>query len=205
MAGPQSVLAYLQDAVRVPGPLLVWVTGHLMIPTRRSTELHLALRDSTPATVRYTGLPWQWLTRTLREHAGPTLLLIDAEADAHSWPHVTAAAHDGRLAEGLPLTGVVAPAAAKPPAGGRPYTRAFLTALSVGHPTAGPTLDPALLHQLALAQAGLPEGILALQYGGGGSVLANRAAVAPAPAPRARTGGGRCPAARGPRPPCRAS
>ncbi|MBB4893603.1 hypothetical protein FHS39_002634 [Streptomyces olivoverticillatus] len=183
MAGPQSVLAYLQDAVRVPGPLLVWVTGHLMIPTRRSTELHLALRDSTPATVRYTGLPWQWLTRTLREHAGPTLLLIDAEADAHSWPHVTAAAHDGRLAEGLPLTGVVAPAAAKPPLEAGPYTRAFLTALSVGHPTAGPTLDPALLHQLALAQAGLPEGILALQYGGGGSVLANRAAVAPAPAP----------------------
>ncbi|MCC3779101.1 hypothetical protein K6I33_004590, partial [Streptomyces sp. UNOB3_S3] len=63
-----------------------------------------------------------------------------------------------------------------------PYTRAFLTALSVGHPTAGPVLDPALPHQLALTQATLPEGFLTLQYGDAGPVLANRAAP-----PRATT------------------
>ncbi|MFI9240477.1 hypothetical protein [Streptomyces sp. NPDC053079] len=183
MAGPQSVLAYLQDAARVPGPLLVWVTGHLMVPARRSTELHLALRESTAATVRYTGLPWEWLTRALREHTGPTLLLVDAEADAHTWPHLAAAAHDGRLAGGLPVCGVVTPAPGKPAQEAGPYTRSFLTALSVGHPAAGPTLDPAVIHHLALTQASLPEGFLALQSGTGGPVLANRAAPAPAAAP----------------------
>ncbi|WP_190109544.1 hypothetical protein [Streptomyces cinnamoneus] len=185
MAGPQSVLAYLQDAVRVPGPLLVWVTGHLMVPARRSTELHLALRESTAATVRYTGLPWEWLLRALREHAGPTLLLVDAVADDHAWPHVSAAARDGRLAGGLPLCGVVTPTPDRPAQEAGPYTRSFLTALSVGHPAAGPTLDPALLHQPALAQAGLPEGFLDLRHGTAGPVLANRAAPAPAAAPPA--------------------
>lgn len=185
MAGPQSVLAYLQDAVRVPGPLLIWITGHLMVPARRSTELHLALRESTASTVRYTGLPWEWLTRTLREHAGPTLLLVDAEADAHAWPQVTAAAHDGRLAGGLALHGMITPTPAKPSLEAGPYTRAFLTALSLGHPTAGPVLDPALPHQLALAQATLPEGFLALAYGHAGPVLANRAAPPRTAAPPA--------------------
>ncbi|MFI1968756.1 hypothetical protein BLA24_11985 [Streptomyces cinnamoneus] len=197
MAGPQSVLAYLQDAARVPGPLLVWVTGHVMVPARRSTELHLALRESTASTVRYTGLPWEWLTRTLREHAGPTLLLVDAEADAHAWPHVSAAAHDGSLAAGLAVCGVLTPAAAKPSPEAGPYTRAFLTALSVGHPAAGPTLDPVLPHQLALTQATLPEGFLALQYGATGPVLANRAAPGPAAGPPAVT----APPAAAPEPP----
>ncbi len=187
MAGPQSVLAYLQDAARVPGPLLMWVTGHLMVPARRGTEVHLALRESTAATVRYTGLPWHWLTRALREHPGPTLLLVDAEADAQAWPHVAAAAHDGRLADGLALYGVVAPTPGKPSPEAGPYTRSFLTALSVGHPTAGPTLDPGTLHLLALGQVALPEGYLSLQYGATGPVLANRAAApstsAPTPPP----------------------
>ncbi|MBH1934451.1 hypothetical protein I5Q34_09140 [Streptomyces sp. AV19] len=182
MAGPQSVLAHLQDAVTVPGPLLVWVTGHLMVPARRSREVHLALRESTPSTVRYNGLPWEWLTRVLREHTGPTLLMIDAEADARSWPTVAAAAQDGRLAADLPVCGVVTPGPEKPSVTAGPYTRAFLTALSVGHPTAGPVLDPALLHHLALGQAVLPERLLALQYGTAGPVLANPAHARPASA-----------------------
>ncbi|GAA2914318.1 hypothetical protein GCM10020221_07540 [Streptomyces thioluteus] len=179
MAGPQSVLAHLRDAVTVPGPLLVWVTGHLMVPARKSQELHLALRESTPSTVRYNGLPWEWLTRALREHAGPTLLMIDAEADARSWPTVAAAAQDGRLTAGLPVCGVVTPGPERPSVEAGPYTRAFLTALSVGHPTAGPVLDPALLHHLALGQAVLPERMLALQHGTAGPVLANPAHALP--------------------------
>ncbi|GAA0400434.1 hypothetical protein [Streptomyces luteireticuli] len=178
MAGPQSVLAHLQDAVTVPGPLLVWVTGHLMVPARKGQEVHLALRESTPSTVRYNGLPWEWLTRVLHEHAGPTLLVIDAEADARSWPAVAAAAQDGRLTAGLPVCGVVTPGPERPAVEAGPYTRAFLTALSVGHPTAGPVLDPALLHHLALGQAVLPDRMLALQYGTAGPVLANPAHAA---------------------------
>ncbi|MEV5506743.1 hypothetical protein [Streptomyces orinoci] len=191
MAGPQSVLAYLRDAATVPGPLLVWVTGQLMVPSRRGGQLHLALRESTPATVRHNGLPWEWLLGAMAAHSGPTLLLADLEADAAAWPYVAAAAQDGRLAGGLALCGVVAPRPDRPPVEAGPYTRAFLTALSVGHPTAGPVLDPALLHHLALGQATLPDGLLALQYGTTGPVLANPAhapaapaAAAPTPAPR---------------------
>ncbi|MEU2510625.1 hypothetical protein [Streptomyces syringium] len=187
MAGPQSVLAYLQHAVTGTGPLLVWVTGHLMIPARRSTELHLALRESTPATVRYTGLPWEWLTRTLRDHPGPTLLVIDVEADAHARPHVAAAAREGHLAAGVPACGVITPTAPKASLEAGPYTRSFLAALRTGHPTAGPTLDPAHVHHQALAQATLPEGVVAFQHGAFGPVLTNPCATPavrrPAPVP----------------------
>ncbi|MEU5126888.1 hypothetical protein [Streptomyces mobaraensis] len=182
MAGPQSVLAYLRDAATVPGPLLVWVTGHLMVPARKGGEVHLALRDSTPATVRYTGLPWEWLTRTLGEHAGPTLLVVDVEADRRSWPHVAAAVRDGRLTAGPAVCGVVTPSPDRAPAEASPYTRSLLTVLDLGHPTAGPVLDPALMHQLALDQAGLPEERLVLRHGTPGPVLANPVHVAPASA-----------------------
>ncbi|MGK5639351.1 hypothetical protein ACSNOK_13730 [Streptomyces sp. URMC 126] len=182
MAGPQSVLAYLRDAAGVPGPLLVWVTGHLMVPARKGGEVHLALRESTPATVRYTGLPWEWLTRALGEHAGPTLLVVDAEADERSWPHVAAAVRDGRLTSGPAVCGVITPSPDRAPAEASPYTRALLTALELGHPTAGPVLDPVLLHQLALDQAGLPDGRLVLRHGTPGPVLANPAHAAPVPA-----------------------
>ncbi|GHF58984.1 hypothetical protein GCM10010218_45470 [Streptomyces mashuensis] len=184
MAGPQSVLAYLQDAARVPGPLLVWVTGHLMVPARRGDQLHLALRDSTPATVRYTGLPWEWLTRALGTHAGPTLLVVDVEADARTLPYAAAAVHGGALDGGLPAVGVVTPSAERPSPEAGPYTRAFLSALALGHPAAGAALDPGYLHQAALGQAALPEGTAVLCRGGAGAVLANPAAVrAPAPEP----------------------
>ncbi|KNB52326.1 hypothetical protein [Streptomyces caatingaensis] len=187
MAGPQSVLVHLRDAATVPGPLLVWVTGHLMVPARKGQEVHLALRESTPATVRYNGLPWEWLLRALREHAGPTLLVVDAEADDRAWPAVAAAAQDGRLTADVPVCGVVTPSPERPLVEAGPYTRAFLTALSVGNPAGGPALDPALVHQLALGQAALPDRALALQRGAAGDVLANpayaRASAAPAVPP----------------------
>ncbi|MFI9723048.1 hypothetical protein ACIHFE_25910 [Streptomyces sp. NPDC052396] len=197
MAGPQSVLSYLRHAAAVPGPLLVWVTGQLMVPSRRGRELHLALRESGPATVRYNGLPWQWLLDALAAHTGPTLLLVDVEADRAAWPYVAAAAQDGRLAGGLAVCGVVTPRPERPPVEAGPYTRAFLTALSVGHPTAGPVLDPALLHHLALGQATLPEGLLALQYGTAGPVLANPA-HAPARPAQTRAAAAQVPAAPAP-------
>ncbi|MBT2382154.1 hypothetical protein J7E86_00820, partial [Streptomyces sp. ISL-11] len=180
--GPQSVLAYLQHAATGPGPLLVWVTGRLMVPSRRGKELHLALSGSTPGTLRYTGLPWAWLTRTLRAHTGPLLLLADVEADAAAWPHVTAAANSGQLAEGIPLFGVVNPLPAAPSREAGPYTSAFLDLLRVGDAGAGPVLDPAPVHRQALA-VGSSARTLSLQYGPADPVLANPAhAARPAPA-----------------------
>ncbi|MCF3101171.1 hypothetical protein IPZ58_06200 [Streptomyces roseoverticillatus] len=184
--GPQSALAYLQHAAAVPGPLLVWVTGRLMVPARRGGELHLALSGSTPATVRYTGLPWAWLLRTLQAHAGPVLLMADLEADAAAWPHVVSGAGSGELAEGVPLFGVVNPVPPVPAREAGPYTRAFIEALQTGDPHAGPVLDVPTVHRRALLAAGLGPDTMPLQWGTPGPVLANVAAAArPHPQPRA--------------------
>ncbi|MFF7725314.1 hypothetical protein [Streptomyces sp. NPDC008001] len=176
--GPQSALAYLQHAAAVPGPLLVWVTGRLMVPARRGAELHLALPGSTPATVRYTGLPWAWLLRTLQAHAGPVLLLADLEADEAARPHVISGAASGELAQGVPLFGVVNPVPPVPAREAGPYTRALLDALQTGDPHAGPVLDVPTLHQRALLAAGAGPGTVPLQWGTPGPVLANVAAAA---------------------------
>lgn len=182
IAGQQSVLAYLQHAAAGPGPLLVWVTGRLMVPSRRAKELHLGLSGSTPGSVRYTGLPWEWLTRTLRAHPGPLVVLADVEADAAAWPEVAAAASGGQLAGGIPLFGVVTPAPATPFREAGPYTSAFLDVLRAGDPGGGPVLDVAAVHRRALDLAAPGERTLTLQYGPVGPLLANPAA-APAPVP----------------------
>ncbi|MGK5547510.1 hypothetical protein ACSNOH_22655 [Streptomyces sp. URMC 127] len=185
--GQQSALAYLQHAAAVPGPLLVWVTGRLMVPARRGSELHLALPGSTPATVRYTGLPWAWLLRTLQAHAGPVLLLADLEADAPALPHVAGGARSGELAQGVPLFGVVNPAPPAPAREAGPYTRALLEALQTGDPHAGPVLDVLTVHQRALHGGGSGPETVPLQWGTPGPVLANAAAAArPHPQPETR-------------------
>ncbi|MGW2187108.1 hypothetical protein [Streptomyces sp. NPDC001719] len=187
-AGQQSVLAYLQHAAAGPGPLLVWVTGRLMVSSSRRRggggEVHLALSGSTPGSVRYTGLPWSWLTRTLGAHQGPVLLVADVEADPATWPAVAAAAESGQLSEGIALFGVVTPAPPAPAQEAGPYTRAFLGALRAGSPGAGPAVDAAAVHQWALAESGLGGQALALAYGASGPVLnnaAHQARSAPAP------------------------
>ncbi|MEV4506164.1 hypothetical protein [Streptomyces klenkii] len=183
--GPQSALAYLQHAAAVPGPLLVWVTGRLMVPARRGGELHLALPGSTPATVRYTGLPWAWLLRTLQAHAGPVLLMADLEADAAARPHVVSGAGSGEIAQGVPLFGVVHPVPPVPAREAGPYTRALLEALRTGDPHSGPVLDVPTIHRRALLAAGQGADTVPLQWGTPGPVLANVAAAArPHPEPR---------------------
>ncbi|MGW1071881.1 hypothetical protein [Streptomyces sp. NPDC002537] len=176
-AGQQNVLAYLQNAAAGPGPLLVWVTGRLMASSSRrgGGEVHLALSGSTPGTVRYTGLPWSWLTRTLAERAGPVLLLVDVEADAATWPKAVAAAEAGQLAGGVPLFGVITPAPPAPAQEAGPYSRAFLATLRNGVPGAGPTVDAEAVHHWALAEAGPAGQALALAHGTAGAVLNNAA------------------------------
>ncbi|RLU77434.1 hypothetical protein CTZ27_38050 [Streptomyces griseocarneus] len=197
-AGQQSVLAYLQNAAAGPGPLLVWLTGRLMASSSRKGggEVHLALSDSTPGNVRYTGLPWTWLTRTLAEHPGPVLVLADVEADTATWPKVAAAAERGHLSEGVALFGVVTPAPPAPAQEAGPYTRAFLEALRHGTPGSGPAMDVEVVHQWALTESGLGGQALPLAYGTPGPVLRNPAhhartdrptAEVPEPAPEPET------------------
>ncbi|MGW1745206.1 hypothetical protein ACWCRD_06240 [Streptomyces sp. NPDC002092] len=82
---PQAVLTRLRAAAGAPGPLTVFVTGQLQLD-RRQRLPHLALARTTPATVRYTGLPWHWIREELRlRGVGSTTLFLDLHADAEAW------------------------------------------------------------------------------------------------------------------------
>ncbi|MFD8296476.1 hypothetical protein ACFV13_09675 [Streptomyces bauhiniae] len=82
---PQGVLTRLRAAAAASGPLTVYVTGQLLLD-RRQRLPHLALARTTPATARYTALPWHWLKDELRlRPAGTTQLLLDLHADAETW------------------------------------------------------------------------------------------------------------------------
>ncbi|MGW4223812.1 hypothetical protein ACWEG1_10120 [Streptomyces bauhiniae] len=82
---PQGVLTRLRAAAAASGPLTVYVTGQLLLD-RRQRLPHLALARTTPATARYTALPWHWLKDELRlRPAGTTHLLLDLHADAETW------------------------------------------------------------------------------------------------------------------------
>ncbi|WP_053850075.1 hypothetical protein [Streptomyces sp. NRRL B-24085] len=82
---PQAVLTRLRAVAATPGPLTVFVTGQLALDRRQHLP-HLALARTTPATVRYTALPWQWIREEFRLRSpGSTTLFLDLHADADSW------------------------------------------------------------------------------------------------------------------------
>ncbi|MDH6517764.1 hypothetical protein M2163_005254 [Streptomyces sp. SAI-135] len=82
---PQAVLTRLRAVAATPGPLTVFVTGQLALDRRQHLP-HLALARTTPATVRYTALPWQWIREEFRLRSpGSTTLVLDLHADADSW------------------------------------------------------------------------------------------------------------------------
>ncbi|WP_353940456.1 hypothetical protein ABII15_01825 [Streptomyces sp. HUAS MG91] len=85
---PQAVLTRMRTAAALPGQLHVYVTGQLHLDHRQHL-LHLALARTTASTLRYTALPWHWLTGELALR-GPhtTTVVLDLVADAEAWPHV---------------------------------------------------------------------------------------------------------------------
>ncbi|WP_330458910.1 hypothetical protein OIB37_19650 [Streptomyces sp. NBC_00820] len=143
---PQAVLTRLRAAAAAPGPLTVYLTGQLHLD-RRQRLPHLALARTTPATVRYTALPWHWIREELRlRSAADTALVVDLHADAEAWRHLAERPLDsGRTAA---VYGRVAP----PPSGRRgpaepSYMKAVATLLRSGH---RPPLER--LHAQALAR-----------------------------------------------------
>ncbi|MGV9251696.1 hypothetical protein [Streptomyces sp. NPDC003697] len=142
---PQAVLTRLRAAAAAPGPLTVFVTGQLQLDRRQHLP-HLALARTTPATVRYTALPWHWLREELRlRPAGTTTLVADLHADEECWRLLrtrpldsgrTAAVY-GRIAPPPPRRTVAAPA----------YMKAVATILRSGR---RPPLDQ--LHQQVLGR-----------------------------------------------------
>ncbi|MGW4439398.1 hypothetical protein ACWELO_27210 [Streptomyces sp. NPDC004596] len=142
---PQAVLTRLRAAAAAPGPLTVYVTGQLHLD-RRQRRPHLALARTTPATVRYTALPWDWIREELRlRSAADTALLVDLHADAETWRRL--AEHPLDSGRTSAVYGRIAP-----PARGRgpaepAYMKAVATLLRSGH---RPPL--ARLHEQALAR-----------------------------------------------------
>ena len=157
---PQAVLTRLRAAAGAPGPLTVFVTGQLQLD-RRQRLPHLALARTTPATVRYTGLPWHWIREELRlRAAGSTTLFLDLRADAEAWEWLRANPLDS--GRNNAVYGRVAP----PPSSRRAvavpaYMKAVATILRSG-------LRPPVeqLHQQALARVGA-EGYADLVLGVG--------------------------------------
>jgi hypothetical protein len=179
---PQAVLTRLRAAATAPGPLTVFLTGQLQLD-RRQHRPHVALARSTPATVRYTGFPWQWITEELRlRPPGATSLVVDLHADPEAWQHV--AAQPLTAGPGVSLFGRLAPPPPRRAVAAPTYMKAVATLLRSGHRP--PLLQ---LHQQALARLAEETGA----YGdvvltwdaetGRGAVPASVSAPVPAPAP----------------------
>ncbi|MGW2642959.1 hypothetical protein [Streptomyces sp. NPDC001348] len=142
---PQAVLTRLRAAATAPGPLSVFVTGQLQLDRRQHLP-HLALARTTPATVRYTALPWHWIREELRlRPTGATTLVVDLHADAETWEHLHGTPLDcgrnnavyGRIAPPPPRRQVASPS----------YMKAVATFLRSG---SRPPMEQ--LHEQALAR-----------------------------------------------------
>ncbi|MEV5953031.1 hypothetical protein AB0M11_04475 [Streptomyces sp. NPDC051987] len=144
---PQAVLTRLRAAAAAPGPLTVFVTGQLHLD-RKQRLPHLALARTTPATLRYTGLPWHWVREELRlRPAGATTLVLDLHADPETWELLrTAPLDSGR---NNAVHGRIAPPPARRGIGSPSYMKAVATVLRSGHRPA-----MAELHRQVLARLG---------------------------------------------------
>ncbi|MEW2510361.1 hypothetical protein [Streptomyces sp. NPDC046870] len=161
---PQAVLTRLRAAAASPGPLTVYVTGQLQLD-RRQHQPHLALARTTPATVRYTALPWHWIREELRlRSAADTALVVDLHADAEAWRHVTG--HGLDSGRNTAVYGRVAPAAGRRGLAEPAYMKTVATLLRSGH---RPPLGE--LHQQAVGRiARETTGNLLLADAGGHAV-----------------------------------
>ncbi|MDG9726468.1 MULTISPECIES: hypothetical protein [unclassified Streptomyces] len=147
---PQAVLTRLRAAAAAPGPLTVYVAGQLQLD-RRQRLPHLALARTTPATVRYTALPWHWIREELRlRPSGATTLLLDLHADQETWQWLRANPLDS--GRNNAVYGRIAPPPSRRTVATPSYMRAVATILRSGHRP-----PPDQLHEQALAR-GAAEG-----------------------------------------------
>ncbi|MER5949591.1 hypothetical protein ABT127_26420 [Streptomyces sp. NPDC001904] len=149
---PQTVLTRIRTAAALPGQLHVYVTGQLHLDHRQHL-LHLALARTTPSTLRYTALPWHWLTGELalrRPHT--TTVVLDLVADADAWPHVRGGGVG--LGHGIRVFGRVSP----PPPRRTVLTADYLrTYADIWRTGARPHL--ARLHETAAGRSGPAEAL----------------------------------------------
>ncbi|MGY0060385.1 hypothetical protein ACWY4P_28235 [Streptomyces sp. LZ34] len=166
-ADPQTVLTHLRTAAAHEGPVLIYLAGQLTFDAKQRLP-HFALARTTPRTARYTALPWHWLAAELaRRPSAGTTVLVDLVADETAWPRLSSdPVLAGRLlAAGLTLYGSLVPVPPKRRTAAPLYSRAFAAALR----GAAEGVSFALLHERAVAEAGL---------GGGPELLFDGSAVA---------------------------
>ncbi|MER5363509.1 hypothetical protein [Streptomyces sp. NPDC002785] len=144
---PQTILTRIRAAAATPGPLTLYITGQLHLDHKQRL-IHLALARTTPATLRYTALPWHWLAGELKpRRPGTTTVVTDVVAAPEAWQQLRT---EGLvLGHGIRLYGRITP----PPPRHRivepAYLKAFATTWRSG-------INPPLaeLHEQAAAQAG---------------------------------------------------
>jgi hypothetical protein len=144
---PQAVLTRLRAVAATPGPLTVFIAGQLALDRRQHLP-HLALARTTPATVRYTALPWQWIREEFRLRSpGSTTLLVDLHADAEAWGWLrTHALDSGR---NNAVFGRIAPPPSRRTVAGPAYMKTIATILRSGW---RPPVEQ--LHQQAFGRLG---------------------------------------------------
>ncbi|MDF3302993.1 hypothetical protein [Streptomyces tropicalis] len=148
---PQAVLTRLRAAAAAPGPLTVFLAGQLQLDRRQHLP-HLALARTTPATVRYTALPWHWLREELRLRAeGTTTVVADLHADAETWAQLRERPLD--TGRSTAVYGRIAPPPSRRSVAAPAYLKAVATILRSGH---RPPLEQ--VHQQALARLADEDG-----------------------------------------------
>ncbi|MYW01822.1 hypothetical protein [Streptomyces sp. SID3343] len=166
---PHAVLSRIKAAGRNPGPVVVYVSGLLMYD--RTGALHLGLRDSTSRSVRYDGLPWEWLVNALRSRPRrETLVIADFATDTHSWARLRTDV--SVLTNSLPVWGVVNPPI-KAADGTSPFTRALSVVLPRGIPRVPAEVHPGDIHRAVVERAGLAVGTIELVPDSPGLLLRN--------------------------------
>ncbi|MFB6634416.1 hypothetical protein ACFCWY_31440 [Streptomyces sp. NPDC056362] len=145
---PQTVLTRLRAAAASPGPLVVCLAGQLHLDRRQQLP-HLALARTTPATLRYTALPWHWLAGELGVRSpGSTTVVADLAADPEVWQRLADVPGLLHLGPGTLLHARVVPA----PRRGEPTTPEYLRARAELW-RSGARLSPAAAHAEAAARA----------------------------------------------------
>ncbi|MFD9802562.1 hypothetical protein [Streptomyces sp. NPDC059071] len=153
---PQTVLTRLRAAAATPGPLALYLAGQVQLD-RRQRLPHLALARSTPTTLRYTGLPWHWLTTELApRRPGTTHVVADLAADPELWQRLAAEPGALSLGPAVPLYARVTPFPRRGPLLTPDYLRHFATLWRSG---ARPPLPALHAEASAAALADRPESL----------------------------------------------
>jgi hypothetical protein len=189
---PQAVLTRLRAAAAAPAPLTAFLTGQLQLDRRQHLP-HVALARSTPATVRYTGFPWQWITEELRlRPPGATSLVVDLHADPETWQHL--AARPLTAGPGVSLYGRLAPPPPRRSVAAPTYMKAVATLLRSGHRPPLPQLHQQALARLAEETGAYGDVVLTWDAGAGAGAAVPAPVAAPVPVPRPAPGAEAVPA-----------